>query len=117
MTNVIDFITRREQKEFSKLKRSVEGSYYKAEELQRLVNEQQLQVKDHTLFLGFLLYLQERDIDALTIFKDSFSMPRYKFEHQYNMKWWSVAQLGFTFLAILKDNEPEEYERFFDNVE
>ncbi len=117
LTNVIDFITRYEQKELTQLQRSVEGSYYKAQQLERLINKQQLQVKDHTLFLGFLVYLQERGIDALTIFKDVFSMSRYKFEHHYNMKWWSVAQLGFTFLAILKDNKPQEYKRFWGNEE
>ncbi|WP_107838215.1 2-oxoglutarate ferredoxin oxidoreductase subunit beta [Metasolibacillus meyeri] len=117
MTNIIDFIARHEQKELTKLQRSVECSYYKFGELQQFVDEQQLQIKDHTLFLGFLLYLQERKMDALMIFKDVFTMPRYKFEHVYQMKWWSVVQLGFTFLAILKDNEPAEYQRFFTNVE
>ncbi|WPK11877.1 2-oxoglutarate ferredoxin oxidoreductase subunit beta [Lysinibacillus louembei] len=116
MTNIIDFIARHEQKELTKLQRTVECSYDQVDELKRFVEAQQLQIKDHTLFLAFLLYLQEHHIDALTIFKDVFSIPRYKFEHLYNMKWWSVAQLGFTFLAILKDNEPAEYERFFNKM-
>lgn len=116
--NVIDFIAKK--KERDALKRARELERYVAvhctldqpENIDALVIEKELEVKDHTLFLGFLSILKDEKIEPLTIFQDVFRLEPVQFEISYNMKWWSVVQLAFTFLSILKDNEPHTYADF-----
>lgn len=114
MTNVIDFIARKEEQQLTKKQRAIECSFDHPLLLQKFIDEQSLQVKDHQLFLAFLLYLQQHQIDALTIFRDVFSMKRTKFEYVYQMKWWAIVQLGLTFLAILREKDMAEYTAFFE---
>lgn len=116
--NVIDFIAK--QKEREALKRARELEHYVAvhctldqpKNIDALVGGKELEVKDHTLFLGFLSILKDEQIEPHTIFQDVFTLELVHFESAYNMKWWSVVQLAFTFLSILKVNEPHTYQEF-----
>ena len=118
MDNVIDFIAK--QKEREALKRARELEHYVAvhctldqpKNIDALVGGKELEVKDHTLFLGFLSILKDEQIEPHTIFQDVFTLEPVHFESAYNMKWWSVVQLAFTFLSILKVNEPHTYQEF-----
>lgn len=118
MDNVIDFIAKK--KERDALKRAQELEHYVAlhctldqpENIDAIVVGKELEVKDHTLFLGFLSILKDEKIEPLNIFQDVFTLEPVHFETAYNMKWWSVVQLAFTFLSILKDNEPHTYHEF-----
>lgn len=116
--NVIDFIAKKKEREA--LKRELELEHYVAlhctldqpKNIDALVVTKELEVKDHTLFLGFLSILKDEQIEALHIFQDVFTIEPVQFEIAYNMKWWSVVQLAFTFLSILKVNEPHTYHEF-----
>ncbi|KOS69367.1 2-oxoglutarate ferredoxin oxidoreductase subunit beta [Lysinibacillus contaminans] len=118
MDNVIDFIAKKKEREA--LKRERELEQYVAlhctldhpENIDALVVAKDLEMKDHTLFLGFLSILKDEEIEPINIFQDVFTLEPMHFENTYNMKWWSVVQLAFTFLSILKDNEPHTYDEF-----
>lgn len=118
MDNVIDFIAKKKEREA--LKRAQELEHYvalhckmdKPENIDALVVGKELEVKDHSLFLGFLSILKDEQIEPMDIFQDVFTLGPAHFEMAYNMKWWSVVQLAFTFLSILKANEPHTYEQF-----
>lgn len=116
--NVIDFIAKK--KEHEERKRAQDLEEYVARHcklnqpynIDALVQGKEIEVKDHTLFLGFLSILKDEQIEPMEIFQDVFSLEPPHFEMTYNMKWWSVVQLAFTFLTILKENEPNTYADF-----
>lgn len=114
MNRVIDFISikkKRQEEEMAKVLRKA-NSFKNREQIDKLVEEKTLAVQDHKLFLAFLAYLQENQLEPLQIFKDVLTLPKHQFEAQYEMNWFSVVQLCFTFLAILKENDKNQYEQF-----
>lgn len=123
MDNVIDFLAKK--KEHEKRKRAQNMENYVAlhckldqpHNIDALVEGKEIEVKDHTLFLGFLSILKDEKIEPMDIFQDVFSLEPAHFERAYNMKWWSVVQLAFTFLTILKKNEPHTYADFLGFTE
>ena len=72
-------------------------NFQQPENIDALVEDKLIEVKDHTLFLGFLSILKDEQIEPLDIFQDVFSLEPSHFEMSYNMRWWSVVQLAFTF--------------------
>ena len=102
LNKVIDFISIKQKKQNEKLDK----------EIDRLVEEKALAVQDHKLFLAFLKYLEVQELEPQAIFKEVLQLPKFQFEERYQMNWQSVVQLCFTFLAILKKNDPEQYLEF-----
>ena len=82
------------------------------EEIVKLLEEKLRAVHDHKLFLAFLKYLELKELDPQSVFKEVLQLPKFQFEERYQMNWQSVVQLCFTFLAILKENDPEQYLEF-----
>ncbi|MFP3918276.1 hypothetical protein U5N28_10755 [Lysinibacillus telephonicus] len=118
MKNVIDFISIKKSKQSEQLEKVFrKGNSLKSPiEINKLVEEKSLVLQDHKLFLAFLGYLRERKIEPSTIFKDVLKYPKHQFEQKYEMKWSSVVQFCFTFLTILKENDPKQYELFITNI-
>lgn len=114
MDKVIDFISIKQQKQNEQLEKLFRkgNSLQDVGNLNNLINEKQLIVQDHQLFLAFLKYLEDQRLDAKEVFHQVLKLPKHKFEHIYQMNWFSVVQLCFTFLTILKDNDNERYEEF-----
>lgn len=114
LNKIIDFISIKQQKQNEKLDKMFRkaNSLRDVQEIDKLVEEKSLAVQDHKLFLAFLKYLELKELDAQTIFKEVLRLPKYKFEERYQMNWHSVVQLCFTFLAILKESDPEQYLEF-----
>ena len=114
MNKIIDFLSIKQQKQNEQLNKLFQkaNSLQNPKQINKLVEEKSLAVQDHKLFLAFLTYLEEKQIDPKTIFQQVLTLPKHKFEQQYQMNWHSVVQLCFTFLAILKENDLENYEQF-----
>lgn len=118
VSNVIDFIAKKKEREERQRAQDLERyvatqcNFQHPENIDTLVDEKTIEVKDHSLFLGFLSILKDEQIDPLNIFQDVFAFEPTHFETTYNMRWWSVVQLAFTFLTILKENEPHTYANF-----
>ncbi|MDN4495597.1 hypothetical protein [Ureibacillus aquaedulcis] len=114
MNKIIDFISVKQRKQDEKLDRMFRkaNSLQDVQEIDKLVEEKALVVQDHKLFLAFLKYLELKELEPQTIFKEVLRLSKYRFEERYQMNWQSVVQLCFTFLAILKENDPEQYLEF-----
>ncbi|QCR32010.1 hypothetical protein [Lysinibacillus sp. SGAir0095] len=114
MNKIIDFISIKEQKQNEKLDKMFRkaNSLQDVQEIDKLVEEKLLAVQDHKLFLAFLKYLELKELDPQSVFKEVLQLPKFQFEERYQMNWQSVVQLCFTFLAILKENDPEQYLEF-----
>jgi len=114
MDKVIDFISIKKQKQDEKLHKLFQkaNSLQEVQEIDKLVEEKTLAVQDHKLFLAFLKYLELKGLEPKTVFKEVLQLPKFQFEARYQMNWQSVVQLCFTFLAILKENDPEQYLEF-----
>ena len=114
MNKVIDFLAIRQQKENDALEKMFRkgNSLKNADELDSLVDRKLLMVKDYHLFLAFLKHLEDRNLEAKQIFQQVLQLPKHEFEGMYQMNWFSVVQLCFTFLAILKENDYDQYEKF-----
>jgi len=114
LNNVIDFISIKQQKQDEKLDKMFRkaNSLSSIEEIDKLVEGKALAVKDHKLFLAFLKYLEMKELEPRNVFKEVLQLPKFQFEERYQMNWHSVVQLCFTFLAILKENDPEQYLAF-----
>lgn len=118
MNKVIDFISIKKKRH----NEQVEKLFFQAKtvkqlnKLDQLIEEKTLVVKDHSLFLAFIAYLEERNLDPATVFEDVLQLPKHEFERRYEMNWQSIVQLCFTFLSILKENDPEQYEQFIQRT-
>ncbi|MFY3792748.1 hypothetical protein ACOQFO_13825 [Ureibacillus sp. MALMAid1270] len=112
--NVIDFISIKNKRINEQLHKvfSKANSLKNAEEIHRLVQEKTVAVQDHKFFLAFLNILEDQKIEPVAIFRDVLKLPKHQFEDKYMMNWDSVVQLCFTFLAIIKESDPAQYEQF-----
>lgn len=115
MNKVIDFISIKKKKQEDEMAKLFQraNSFKNREQIDKLVEEKTLEVQDHKLFLAFLAYLKENQLEPSQIFKDVLTLPKHQFEARYEMNWFSVVQLCFTFLAILKENDHKQYEQLF----
>ncbi|PYF06086.1 hypothetical protein [Ureibacillus chungkukjangi] len=114
LNQIIDFIAIKQQKQDEKLDRMFRkaNSLQDVQEIDKLVEEKALAVQDHKLFLAFLKYLEVKELEPQAVFKEVLLLPKFQFEERYQMNWHSVVQLCFTFLAILKKNDPQQYLEF-----
>lgn len=114
VNKVIDFISIKQQKENDELEKMFRKANSRKDinELDRLVDRKFLMVNDHHLFLAFLKHLENENLEAKEIFQQVLQLPKHQFEAMYGMNWFSVVQLCFTFLAILKENDHELYVEF-----
>lgn len=114
MNNIIDFLQLKQKKQTAKLEKVFlkANSLQQPELINQLVEDKELAVQDHKMFLAFLTYLEEKQIEPATIFNAVLTLPKHQFEAQYGMNWHSVVQLCFTFLTILKESDPIQYEQF-----
>lgn len=114
LNKIIDFISLKQRKQNEKLDKVFRkaNSLRNVQEIDKLVEEKVLAVQDHKLFLAFLKYLELKELEPQAVFKEVLHLPKFQFEERYQMNWQSVVQLCFTFLAILKENDPEHYLEF-----
>ncbi|WP_431029563.1 hypothetical protein [Lysinibacillus sp. LZ02] len=112
MTNIINFLQHKNEKDEQIIRRYFQKAYSLDERLDQLIQDKDLQVEDHKLFLAFLAYLEQQRIDPQQLFKDVIDLPKFKFEAKYNMNWGQVVKLSVTFLTILRTNDLEGYKQF-----
>ncbi len=112
MTDIINFLQYKNEKEEQMIARYFAKSRSLDERLDQLVAHKELQVEDHKLFLAFLTYLEQQQIPAQQLFQDVIQLPKHEFETHYPMNWAQVVKLSVTFLTILRTNDRQSYEQF-----
>ncbi|MEO4053421.1 hypothetical protein [Solibacillus sp. CAU 1738] len=112
MTNIINFLQKKHEHDEQRIEKLFQKANSHSEKLDLLIQQKELAVHDHQLFLAFLTYLEQQQINAQQLFKDVINLPKFQFEAQYCMNWTQVVKLSVTFLTILKHNDPESYEHF-----
>ena len=109
---LVDFLQYRSQREESLIEKCFRKAYSLDGTLDLLLEDKSLQLDDHKLFLAFLAYLEEQQLEPREVFKDVITMPKHLFEGKYNMVWSQVVKLAVTFLTILRTNDYESYVQF-----
>lgn len=112
MTHIIDFLQHKDARQEAQIERYFTKSNSLDERLDTLLAQKHLQLEDHKLFLAFLAYLEEQQLEAQRVFYDVIHLPKFQFEARYAMKWAQVVKLAVTFLTILRENDRESYEQF-----
>lgn len=82
------------------------------DEIDALIVEGSLLVKNHTEFLAYLHHLYEQELTPREVFYDVFYLQPRQFAGRYGLDWWRCVQYAVTFLTILKENERDEYVTF-----
>lgn len=108
MTDIIDFELLKQQRYIEK-----ECSLKRRDNIDVLVLNQVLTIKEHAALLNILKIFQDKQVEPSEIFRDVFEMNRKQFEQVHHLNWWVVTKHCFIFLKILRDNNAEEYEQFF----
>ena len=109
---LVDFLQYRSQREESLIEKCFRKANSLDGTLDLLLEDKALQLDDHKLFLAFLAYLEEQQLEPREVFKDVITMPKHLFEGKYNMVWSQVVKLAVTFLTILRTNDYESYAQF-----
>lgn len=109
---IIDFLQYRSEKEEEMIVKCFQKANSLDTTLDLLLERKELMLEDHKLFLAFLAYLKERNIEPATLFRDVISMPKHLFEAKYTMVWSQVVKLAVTFLTILRTNDKKSYQQF-----
>ena len=112
MTDLINFLQYRNAKLEQQLEKLFERANTPAARVDALL--ERLQLEDHKLFLAFLAYLEQQQLDAKKVFHDVLKLPKHQFEATYEMNWSQVIKLSVTFLTILRTNDQESYKHFID---
>ena len=112
MTNILDFLQYKNEKEEARLLKLFQKAHSLDERLDALIETKHLQVEDHKLFLAFLAYLEQEQIEPQQLFKDVINLPKFEFEANYEMNWGQAVRLAVTFLTILRSNDPDSYQQF-----
>ncbi|MER1999984.1 MAG: hypothetical protein ABS882_09415 [Lysinibacillus sp.] len=112
MTEIINFLQHKNAKDEAQIEKAFQKAHSLDAKLEALLQNKELQVKDHQLFLAFLTYADIKKIDVPKLFRDVIQLPKYKFEQHYKMNWSQVVKLSATFLSIVKQSSPKEYEEF-----
>lgn len=112
MTDIIDFLQIKNKREEQLIKKSFQKGNSLDEKLEALLKDKALKLHDHQLFLAFLTYAQTNHIEVKQLFQDVIRLPKHQFELQYNMNWSQVTKLAATFLSILQQSAPTDYEAF-----
>ncbi|MCH7322134.1 hypothetical protein LZ480_09550 [Solibacillus sp. MA9] len=114
MSNIFDFLQYKNEKLELRLGKLFERANSPGDRMDALLESKELAVEDHKLFLAFLAYLNEQQLDAKKLFQDVIKLPKHQFEAQYAMNWSQVIKLSVTFLTILRTNDINSYKQFVD---
>lgn len=114
MSTIINFLQYKNVQLESQLEKIFQRGNSPHEQLDVLLQNKELQLEDHKLFLAFLAYLEKQQLDAQLVFKDVLKLPKHQFEAKYAMKWSQVIKLSVTFLTILRTNDPQSFKQFVD---
>jgi len=108
VTEIVDF-------ELLKKQRFIEKncSLKQKSNIDRMVDEQIITIKEHAALLNILKVLQDKRIEPKVIFRDVFELNKKDFERVYKLDWWHVTKHCLIFLKILKDNSEDDYNQFF----
>ena len=109
---IVDFLQYRSEKEEGMIVKCFQKANSLDATLDLLLERKELRLEDHKLFLAFLAYLNEQNIEPSTLFKDVITMPKHLFEAKYAMVWSQVVKLAVTFLTILRKNDIKSYQQF-----
>ena len=112
MTNILHFLQYKNEKEEASIQKLFQKANSLDERLDALIESKHLQVEDHKLFLAFLAYLKEEQIEPQQLFRDVIHLPKFEFEERYHMNWGQVVRLAVTFLTILRKNDMQGYRQF-----
>ncbi|MGM9949501.1 MAG: hypothetical protein ACI33P_05215 [Lysinibacillus sp.] len=112
MTNILHFLQYKNEKEEAHIQKLFQKAHSLDERLDALIESKHLQVEDHKLFLAFLAYLKEEQIEPQQLFRDVIHLPKFEFEARYHMNWGQVVRLAVTFLTILRKNDTQGYRQF-----
>lgn len=112
MTEIIDFLKVKSEKDEKFLQLLFQKAHSLDAKLEVLISSKSLKLQDHQMFLAFLTYAQQKQLDPQQTFRDVIALPKHAFEQKYAMNWGQVVKLAATFLTIIKQQEPEEYARF-----
>lgn len=114
MTDILNFLHHKNEKLERELLKLFERANSPARRVDSLIANKALHVEDHKMFLAFLAYLAQQQLDAKVIFQDALRLPKYLFEVKYEMNWTQVIKLSVTFLTILRNNDVNSYKQFID---
>lgn len=116
MDNIIDFSSVRKERQTRQIAQFLKkpNSFNDLKKIDKLVSEKELTLEDHQFFLGFLGVLEKEKIDSVQLFHSLIKLSKYQFELAYPFNWDTVVEFYFVFLAILKKNEPTQYEKFLN---
>lgn len=114
MTDILDFLQYKNDKLEQKLELLLSRANSPSDRMDALIESKELALEDHKLFLAFLAYLNEQQLDAEPLFRDVLKLPKHQFEARYAMNWSQVMKLSVTFLTILRTNDRNSYKQFID---
>ncbi len=114
MTDILNFLKFKNEKLERQLEKLFERANSPTDLVDGLLENKAVQLEDHKLFLAFLAYLENKQLDAKKLFQDVIKLPKYQFEAKYEMNWTQVMQLSVTFLTILRINDRESYKHFIE---
>lgn len=116
MSDIIDFLKVKNAKDEQFLQQIFQKAHSLDEKLEVLLTNKMLNLSDHHLFLAFLTYTQQQALHPQQIFCDVITLPKHQFEDKYAMNWGQVVKLAATFLTILKQQEPQQYASFKEQL-
>lgn len=116
MDKIIDFNVIKKEKQIEQIRKIFQkpNSLKEVRKIDKLVHEKHLSLNDHKFFLAFLGNLEKQDIDPVHLLHSLIKLSKYQFELQFSMNWNTVVEFCYIFLAILKNNEPEQYKQFIE---
>ncbi|WP_339172061.1 hypothetical protein MKY51_11205 [Solibacillus sp. FSL R5-0691] len=114
MTDILNFLQYKNEKLESELNKLFERANSPGGRVDALLENKAVKLEDHKLFLAFLAYLAQQNIEAKRLFQDVLRLPKHQFEAQYEMNWAQVIKLSVTFFTILRNNDLNSYKQFID---
>ena len=112
MSPIIDFLQHYNAKQEQQIEQLFKKANSHSERLNLLVENKHLQPSDRTLFLAFLAYLEQQQIEAKQLFIDVIKLPKHQFEQRYKMNWAQVVSLSITFFSIIHETDRQAYDQF-----
>ena len=80
--------------------------------IRALLQAYRLETAHRSKFMAFVGQLEQSQITPFQLFYNVFHLEKRQFEVKYKMKWDVVVINGLTFMAILKEGNPQELELF-----
>lgn len=114
MTDILNFLQYKNDRLELQLEKMLARANSPSDRMDALLESKELVLEDHKLFLAFLAYLHEQQLDAKQLFQDALKLPKHQFEAKYAMNWSQVMKLSVTFLTILRTNDINSYKQLLD---